>query len=334
MATIQKVKNKTGYSFRVLIRKNGQKTITKTFPNKTLARKFAADMELNFQAQDQYAFKDISFRELAIKYLQQASLGTRPKQKKMMTEFWIIKLGELKIIEIRTKQINEVLEKLKDTHAPSTINRYKATLSVIFNYGKRASIDIENPTSKIPALPENNARTRFLSHNELEILLRACKASNWPKLYLIVLMAITTGARRSELTNLRWTDIEIDEQVAYIRTSKNGLPRTLPLTNKVTEELNKLPREHKFVFHSDRIPSKPYDFTKLWLKALSEAQISDFRFHDLRHTCASYLAQGGASLIEIAEVLGHKQIQMTKRYSHLCISDKKKLINKHFFDVT
>jgi len=56
----------------------------------------------------------------------------------------------------------------------------------------------------------------------------------------------------------------------------------------------------------------------------------NIRFHDLRHTCASYLAQNGASLLEIADVLGHKQIQMTKRYAHLCVSHKQKLIEKYF----
>ena len=71
-----------------------------------------------------------------------------------------------------------------------------------------------------------------------------------------------------------------------------------------------------------------YCFTKPWKKALEDAQINDFRFHDLRHSCASYLAQSGASLLEIADVLGHKQISVTKRYAHLCIEHKSNLINR------
>ena len=72
---------------------------------------------------------------------------------------------------------------------------------------------------------------------------------------------------------------------------------------------------------------------KEWIKALKRADIKEFRFHDLRHTCASYLAQNGASLLEIADVLGHKQIQMTKRYAHLCVSHKQKLIEKYLDDI-
>ncbi len=68
-------------------------------------------------------------------------------------------------------------------------------------------------------------------------------------------------------------------------------------------------------------------------KALEDADIKDFRFHDLRHTCASYLAQSGASLLEIAEILGHKQISVTKRYAHLCIEHKSSLINRVLGDI-
>jgi len=74
-------------------------------------------------------------------------------------------------------------------------------------------------------------------------------------------------------------------------------------------------------------------FRKEWIKALKRAEIDDFRFQDLRHTCASYLTQNGASLLEIADVLGHKQIQMTKRYAHLCVSHKQKLIEKYFVNL-
>ena len=334
MATIQKVKNKTGYSYRVIIRKTGHKTITKTLPNKNLAHKFVADMALNHTAQDQYVFKDISLRELAEQYLKEAPLGSRPQQKKMMTHFWTSRLGDLKLIEIRSTHITRILQHLRQTHAPATVNRYKAALSVIFNFGRSALFVIDNPVQHTQTLAEDNARTRFLSSSERSGLLQSCKASRWSKLYVLVLMAITTGARRSELMSLTWADIELDKHIAHIPTSKNGQPRTLPLTKKVTEELKALPKEHHLIFHSERLPTKPYDFTKLWLKAIEQADITNFRFHDLRHTCASHLAQQGASLLEIAETLGHKQIQMTKRYAHLCTAHKQALIEKHFGDMS
>jgi integrase len=142
-------------------------------------------------------------------------------------------------------------------------------------------------------------------------------------------MAITTGARKSELLNLTFNDIDFDRQTAYVQTSKNGQPRVLPLTNEVITELNKFRnQEASLIFNSELKPDRPMCFNKQWKKALTQAKITDFRYHDLRHSCASLLAQSGASLLEIAEILGHKQIQVTKRYAHLCIDHKSKLINK------
>jgi integrase len=146
-----------------------------------------------------------------------------------------------------------------------------------------------------------------------------------------VLLAITTGARKGELVNLKWLDVNLARQTAYVKTTKNGQPKVLPLTDKVLAELIRFKdQDQELIFNSEIKPDKPYEFYKLWKRALEQAEIEDFRFHDLRHTTASYLAQSGASLLEIADVLGHKQIQMTKRYAHLCIDHKKKLIKKCF----
>ena len=86
--------------------------------------------------------------------------------------------------------------------------------------------------------------------------------------------------------------------------------------------------DSSLIFESKVKEEVAYCFTKPWQKALEDAEIKDFRFHDLRHSCASYLAQSGASLLEIADVLGHKQISVTKRYAHLCIEHKSCLINR------
>ena len=142
-------------------------------------------------------------------------------------------------------------------------------------------------------------------------------------------MAITTGARRGELLGLRWNDIDFERQTAYVQTTKNGQPKVLPLTDDVVSELTRFRQQDTYlIFNSEVNPSKAFCFNKQWKKALALAEVEDFTFHCLRHTCASYLAMSGASLLEIADVLGHKQISVTKRYAHLCIDHKEKLINK------
>jgi len=153
-------------------------------------------------------------------------------------------------------------------------------------------------------------------------------------LYLLALTAITTGARRGELLGLRWSSIDFDRQTAYVVTTKNGQPKVLPLTDGVIKELRKFIRKDRtLIFNSEIKMDRAMCFTKVWKSALLDADIDNFRFHDLRHTTASYLAQSGASLLEIADVLGHKQISVTKRYAHLCIDHKQKLIDSVMSDL-
>jgi len=193
---------------------------------------------------------------------------------------------------------------------------------------KRGYIKV-NPAKLVSSLPENNERTRFLSEAERTRLFSSCRASHWDKLYLIVLLAITTGARKGELTKLRWNDIDFERRTAYVSTTKNGQPKVLPLTDSVIQELQLFNKNDSSLIFASKIKEEvAYCFTKPWKKALEDAEIEDFRFHDLRHSCASYLAQSGASLLEIADVLGHKQISVTKRYAHLCIGHKVNLINR------
>jgi integrase len=215
----------------------------------------------------------------------------------------------------------------------ATINRYHTALMALFSWAireRRAPRAWENPASKIRRIPERNGRLRFLTADELARLLAACRDSSWRRLYLIVLMAITTGARRGELLALSWGDVNLERRVALIHVSKNGEPRALPLAQAVVDELARfqLERADALVFPSRHRNTEPRNFERVWQAALKAAGIQALRFHDLRHTCASYLAQNGASLLEIADVLGHRQLQMVKRYAHLTIDSKAKLINR------
>ena len=332
MATIQRVKRKSGFSYRVLIRNQGFKTITKTFPKKQLAIQFINQMEGDRQARINYKnHNNKTFKEVAIEYLDSYQ-GSRPKQQQTMTQYWVDALGEYKLEDITSNDINIQLKQLSNRHySNATRNRYKAVISVIFTYAQRHCGLGKNPVQNIPSLPENNARTRFLSDDERTRLFKACRASKWGKLYLLVLMAITTGARKGELLNLKFKYIDFDRHIAYVHSTKNGEPKVMPLTKAVLVELNRFKeQEAELIFNSELKPNKPFEFRKQWGRALKEASIEDFRFHDTRHSCASYLAMNGASLLEIADVLGHKQISMTKRYSHLCVSHKIKLIGKVF----
>jgi len=140
-------------------------------------------------------------------------------------------------------------------------------------------------------------------------------------LYPCVVLAISTGMRQAELMELVWSDINLKDGFLILHETKNGERRRVTLAGACLELL----REHaklrrldtKLLFPSSRNPQKPIDLRKAFLNALEAAQINDFKWHDLRHCTASYLAMNGASLAEIAEVLGHKTLSMVKRYAHL-----------------
>ncbi len=332
MACITKLKNKKGFTYRVYIRRKGLKPISKVFSTRKLAEQFIKRIEGNRElllalgGSKEY---QIIFSELVGTYLRDEYPGKDIRKQTTRLQFWIDRYGHKLISEITRADISRGVYELSNTLSNATVNRYKSAISVVFSFACRQYELPDNPVLHIPSKPENNIKVRYLSNNERSRLFNACKRSTWDKLYLLTLMAITTGARRGELLGLKWSDLDLDINIAYIDSSKNGQPRVLPLTKEVINELNKhIQASRSLIFCSSGNTNKAFCLTKSWNKAIKQANIQDFRFHDLRHTTASYLAQSGASLLEIAEVLGHKQIQVTKRYAHLCIDHKQKLINK------
>jgi integrase len=192
----------------------------------------------------------------------------------------------------------------------------------------------DSPMRQVDKPSEDNARTRFLSKDELQRLLAACRESKSPDLYLAVLLAITTGARQGELLGLRWRDMDLDRGLLHLRvdnetTTKGGV-RSLPIAaqllplfkDRLAELALDTSKEEARIPSSLVFPGRVSANTPIYLRrsfenALKRAGIEDFRWHDLRHSAASFFAANGASLLEIGAVLGHKTAQTTKRYAHL-----------------
>ena len=334
MATIQKRNTKKGISYRVLIRSKDTNSISKTFKSKSDALRFVDKIEGNSGYLTSFnSYKGFTYQELSNEYKinRYGSISNVPISYESRLRYWDKAIGSKAVNSITKAQIVTLLQKLPSHLSNSSKNKFKKAVSAVFNYGVNKDIITDSPVNRIKSLREPSGRLRYLSEDEKTRLFKACRSSQWDKLYVLVLMAITTGARKGELMNLHWSDVDFDRKVAYVKTTKNGQPKVMPLTREVIKELSRFKdQEPELIFNSEIKPNKPYEFYKLWRKVLKEAEIYDFTFHSLRHTCASYLAMNGCSLLEIADVLGHKQISMTARYSHLCVSHKQKLINKHF----
>ena len=331
MATLQTRKGKSGNTYRVEFMRNGSR-ISKSFKLKKEAQKFAALMLLDNDLANSLTNHTLTTLNLsdAVKLLMEQDSGKDPSKHQRL-KHWVSLFGNLAVGKITRQKIKEELKVLSTHKAPATVNRYKAALGSVYRYLSN-EFDIDyNPVKGIQQYAENNARTRFLSADELPRLLAAVKQSQWPQLYLLVLMAITTGARRTEMVSLKWENINFKTQTAQLPQTKNGEQRILTLTNDLITELKQYRNLTGYVFyHPHKANEYFHHFDQYWREALREAEIADFRFHDLRHTCASLLAMNGASLLEIAQVLGHKSIAMTQRYSHLCVEHKAKLTDRVF----
>jgi integrase len=235
-----------------------------------------------------------------------------------------------------TKRGGEIVPTFKPL-ADSTINRYRCTLQATLTWARKKRLMPKgwaNPVNETQRLAEDNARTRYLKPEEYETLLKMCHISQWNKLAALVMMAVTTGARKGALLGLKWADVDLDRGEAFVERTKNGEPFVLVLVPDVVQELRRFASKAKsdeLVF-CGRNPYKAATFTKSWETALKDAKLdgTGVVFHSLRHTHASWLAKQGAPLLAIADSLGHKSLAMTKRYSHLCIDSRKEMIQKTF----
>ena len=212
--------------------------------------------------------------------------------------------------------------------APGTINRYTSSIGAVFTWALEQRLTPRgwvHPCRGIKRLPGEREIVRFLDDGERDRLLTSCKAAQYPRLHALVLMAMLTGARRGELLGLTWADVDLDAGIASLGRTKNGDRRTLILLPQVVEALRPFHATDgtRYVFGSKKSRcQKPAAIDTSWHKAIARAAVKNFRFHDLRHCCASYLAQAGVPLNVIADVLGHRKMDMTKRYAHLTTQTK------------
>lgn len=210
----------------------------------------------------------------------------------------------------------------------ATLNRYITAIGSVFSWAIDQRITPRgwvNPCRGVKQLREPAGRVRFLDDVERERLLAECKPSQYPRLHALALMAMLTGARKGELLSLKWANVDLDNAVASLGRTKNGERRTLVLLPQVIAALRPFvsSNANRYVFGAVRTRYQtPATVNKAWAHALKRAEILNFRFHDLRHCCASYLAQAGVPLNVIAEVLGHKRLDMTQRYAHLTTQTK------------
>ena len=313
-------------TWQAVVRRSDHPAQTKTFKTRREAQVWATSIEDAIN-KDEYIPNQESKRRKIRDMLERYRKTELPKKRDRRNyerhiDFWIDRVGGYKISALPRSLIVEIRDEMAQSRQPATVNRYLATLRHAFNL---AVTDWEwankNPLQRI-MLTEARGRDRHLSDKEITALLGAAKTSDHPHLYAMVLIAITTGARRGEITGLRWGDVDLGKGRALLQQTKNTDKRTLALVPQVTAELKKIQKVRRIdsdlIFENPNNGKRTYqDIEMYWREARTKAKLEDFRFHDLRHTFASRMAMDGRSLAEIAAALGHRTLAMVQRYAHL-----------------
>jgi integrase len=319
--------------YRVRVRRKGVPLQSAYFTRKTDAQKWARALEADLERNKFFPRSQAGCPTLAdaIDRYERDVLQRKSKTyvQACQLRYWREHLGSIALTEITPPLIAEHRDRL--THevtfkglarAPATTNRYLAVLSHIFTIARKEWGWIEiSPMDQVSKLKEPRGRVRFLDDEERERLLAVCKASANGDLYIAVALCLSTGARQDEIMSLRWPDVDLQRSMIIIHDTKNGERRSVPLLGHAREllrERNKVRRiDTDLLFPGKVHPQNPIDLRRPWTDALKAAAIEDFRWHDLRHSAASYLAMAGATPSELAAVLGHKTLAMVKRYAHL-----------------
>lgn len=335
MGSIQRRKTKEGtFYFTAKIRRRGHPHLFATFARKTDAKAWVDQEETKIRQGIHLDYNESKRHTLCEAIDRFLSECDYPPSRATHLTRWKESLGYLLLSAVNKSRINETTSSWKERYGigPATINRHLDSLSILFKSAGNWEWTQSNPVREATRHREPPGRVRYLSDEERERLLSACQNSIYPHLHLIVVLALSTGMRREELLGLRWSQINLSESYLILTKTKNKKPHRVAILGLALELLKSHAKlrqiDTDLLFPGERPSStvsrspsprhqRHFDIRKSWERALRDANITDFRFHDLRHSCASYLAMNKATLLEIADVLGHSSIDVTTRYAHL-----------------
>ncbi|HAL85446.1 MAG TPA: hypothetical protein DCM31_00250 [Deferribacteraceae bacterium] len=208
-------------------------------------------------------------------------------------------------------------------YSPGTCNRLLVLLKFIYNCAIRWEIlpPNSNPCVGVELFEDNGARERYLTHNEVKMLFNELEHTPNQQLANIIKLLLYTGARKREILDAQWEEIDWARQVLIIPAarSKSKKTRYVPLSDAAVELLHAINREDDipWIFFNPKTRKPPVSIFSAWDKIRKNAGIPDVRLHDLRHSYASFLINAGRSLYEVQKLLGHYDPKVTMRYAHL-----------------
>jgi len=275
-----------------------------------------------------------SFETLSKQYMEYAKTSkgswSRDQRSIKVLSRWF---GNRPLFKITALAVEKFKNERRTQVGPASVNRELACLKHMFTKAIHWKMASANPVKMVKLFREENARLRYLTKEEIKRLCHECPEHIRP----IVLVALFTGMRKSEILGLKWDDLDFQQKLIYIRHTKNGRAKEIPMSADVYGVLRALPFRSQYIFSKSN-GERIVDIRTAFENAVSRAQIDNFVFHDLRHTFASYLVMSGVDLLTVKELLGHRTITMTLRYAHLSPKHKRdaleslKYFDGHYLD--
>ena len=346
--------------YRAFIRRAGFKSKSKVFDTLACARVWVRDAEATSEMEKAEAAGIYTFARVV-----ETFVSTPPRKgfkfwAQSHLDWWLTKFGPRDIKSITRADINlavadlqakKVLRRMIDgnvkgtdtTVSAGTVNRYLASLSSVLNFALDTGLIERHPIKggQVKKLTESQGRRRILTPAEETRLIEEARKCQWAPMALFINLALTTGARKSELLRLRWSDIDLDRRIAVLPKTKNSEPRSLPLVISVRDALIEAkkvrPLSSDLVFFDPKRPEKAKSIDTIWrfvrqragLEADRDDRMDYVVLHSTRHTAATKLIRGGSNLIQAAAVTGHKTVGMLKKYTHLDGADVVALADQH-----
>ena len=240
-------------------------------------------------------------------------------------------LGNLYLDAITPADVGVVMTRARERLADSTCNRLLILLRYTFNLAIRWQVVgvTVNPTRTHQLKKISHYRERCLTALKTERLLMFVNRSSDRMLKYIIPMLLLTGARKREVLDARWVDMDIERRFWRIPRTKSGKERYVPLSDAAIELLSRVPRRKhgEYIFANHRTHQPFGCVYRSWNRARKLAGMPELRVHDLRHSFASFLVNAGCSLYEVQKILGHASITMTQRYSHLSLDSLLKAVS-------
>jgi integrase len=321
---------KKGSSWWIDFYHQGKRIRRKVGPSKKVAEMALADVQVKKAKNDFLGVcepKKILFKNFVAEYLEYSRVNkarsSYERDETVIRAHLVPVWGDYHISRITSKMIEDYKLKRLESVAPATLNREMNTIKGLFGKAVEWEYLRESPAKPVKWLKTSRGSIRFLSREEADMFLQACKNCQNSHFHSIVLVALHTGMRRGEILRLQWQDVDfrrgrinvVSREGAH---TKNYDSRSVPMSRTVTAVLKRHPRHLHSAYVFCNAKGEPFkDVDTSFANALQKSGIPHFRFHDLRHTFASWLVMKGVDIRTVQELLGHKDLRMTMRYAHL-----------------